>query len=327
MTEHLRARVEAVKSFFRSKGNLTLAVDDFNSHFNKDAHHPIRAAREFIDYNVNKFEKYGTVLNRDPPGREAVVPDIIAKDCSGYLKEGYWAAVDHPEFPFGNIIFEHLYFNSINQACRIHPLLAQTLLDFDVSEQYLLRRMYEVDPNLILKTLHYKQALTPQQQQKRQECAVDLLSRHAADPTFFLGVCYADECKFVFMNADFEPKMYCDVHDYMTTYVLPCKHMKKGQIITVHVLVIVNAELGLCRLEFTTGTSQPFSRLHIPDKIYMVSTLIIAMVLVNPSSYHVSHSCPNVPVFTAIVPATGNCFRSSCTKSNPSNAPLHFRDV
>lgn len=271
LTEQYKTRVAAVQSYYLSDTDLDLAVQHFNTTHNHPPNYTVSGPREFIRYNVRKFETLGSILNRPPPGRAPTVPEDIARECSTWLKQGYCVLVQHPTAanPF-NLVWEHFYFTSIKQACQMHPQLHQTIEDFGVTPEYLLRCMHRVDPGLSYKTLHFKKELSPAQKAERQRVAATLLANTRADPYYLKGTFFADACKFVLVDSRADIRVYCDAHDRGATYVLPCQHLQHGERIHVHVLVIVNPILGLSWLEYTTGTDG-IQRIRLPNIIYRVS--------------------------------------------------------
>ena len=273
----LSLRALALSCFLLAHADLTLAVQIYNNSVPKEDKETVANVRAFISNNGEKFQETGSVANRPHPPRGNKVPDDVAMECSKAFKKGYSA-------PQSNITEGgqqqniHHWYTSIDQACVKDPYLAYVCDHYHVSPKNLLRRMYEVDPNLTRRRLDIKMELTAEQKAARKSVAYDLYQLWLHTENFLQSIFWIDEVTIWFCPhyKHHSIKVYCDAHDTEVDHVIHSPlfktSVKKNEKIVVRALCAVNMLLGPFFLEFTTGTTA-IQRRHIEpsDKVYKVS--------------------------------------------------------
>lgn len=273
----LSLRALALSCFLLAHADLTLAVQIYNNSVPQEDKETVANVRAFIRNNGEKFQDIGSVANRPHPPRGNKVPDDVAMECSKAFKKGYSA-------PQSNITEGgqqqniHHWYTSIEQACVKDPYLAYVCDHYHVSPKNLLRRMYEVDPNLTRRRLDIKMELTAEQKAARKSVAYDLYQLWLHTENFLQSIFWIDEVTIWFCPhyKHHSIKVYCDAHDTEVDHVIHSPlfktSVKKNEKIVVRALCAVNMLLGPFFLEFTTGTTA-IQRRHIQpsDKVYKVS--------------------------------------------------------
>jgi hypothetical protein len=272
---HLRAL--AFICYLLAHADLTLAVDLYNDNVPADYKDTVKDLKKFIKNNADKFMATGSVSNRPHPPRANKVPDEVALQCSTTFKKGYTAPLTGIT-EGGQQQNIHHWYTSIQQACAMDPYLASICDQYDVSPKNLLRRMYEVDPDLTRRRLDFKMELTPEQKATRKSFANDLYQLWLRHSDFLQSIFWVDEVTFWFCphHRHHNVKVYCDAHDEEIDHVIHSPllktSVKKNEKIVVRAMCAVNMLLGPFFLEFTTGTTG-IQRQHIepPNKAYTVS--------------------------------------------------------
>ena len=172
-------RNAAVDAFSRAHENLSKATDILRQEDPSWLTKPRRTTKQFIRRNAKKFHKLKTTADqykgRTPPNPQKV-PDKVAKECAAFLKGGYIKTVT---LTFGRrkdgvkqeVREYREYYNSIHEACQMHPLLKKVLLTVRLTPAHLLKRMHQVDPGLVIRKRDYKRALSEQQRRDRMAAA------------------------------------------------------------------------------------------------------------------------------------------------------------
>ena len=273
----LSLRALALSCFLLAHMDLTLAVQLYKNSVPDEDKDTVKNLRAFIKNNGTKFEETGSVANRPHPPRDHKVPDDVAMECSKAFKKGYSA-------PQSNITENgrqeciHQWYTSIDHACVKDPYLAYVCDHYHVSPRNLLRRMYEVDPNLTRRRLDFKMELTAEQKAQRKAVAFDLYQLWLNTANFLESIFWIDEVTIWFCphHKHVNIKVYCDAHDAEIDHVIHSPllrtSVKKNEKIVVRAMCAVNMLLGPFFLEFTTGTTG-IERRHIQpsNKAYKVS--------------------------------------------------------
>lgn len=263
----LSLRVLALSCWFLARPDMHLAIALYLHSVPEEDSTAVHDIRKFMLNNYTKFMETGSVANRPHPARDKKVPDDVAMECSKALKKGYYA--EQPDISEGDQHTRiHLWYTSIEHACVKDPLLASVCKDYQVSPKNLLRRLYEVDPNLTLRHLDFKMELSAQQKANRKSIAGQLYDLWRNIPNFLESIFWIDEVTFWFCPhySKHNIKVYCDAHDAEVREVfhspLLRTKIKKGEKIQVRALCAVNMLLGPFFLEFTTGTTD-IQRRHV----------------------------------------------------------------
>jgi hypothetical protein len=233
----------------------------------------------FTKYQVHKIEKCNNPANqysKRPPSNPKKVPDSVVRQCAAILKQGYQKSVT---LTFGKrkrgVRQEEVrqyteYYSNIKAACVHQPQLAQVCLQYNVSAAHLLRRMHQVDKQLVARRRDWKRALSQQQRDERMKAARSNLQRLAAEGlTFLQRVAWIDEFSIWMVPKDPHQKVYCDAHDEGVHMVVPMQSVTKGDKVKLHIVLAVNFQLGAFYMEYTTGTTEinkAIRRLHIQHK-------------------------------------------------------------
>lgn len=272
----LALRALALSCFLLAQADLTLAVQLYNNSVPEEDKHTVANVRAFIKNNGEKFMETGNVANRPHPPRGNKVPDDVAMECSNVFKRGY-SAPQSDITEGGQQPNIHLWYTSIDQACARDPYLAYVCDQYHVSPKNLLRRMYEVDPNLTRRRLDIKMELTAEQKAARKSIAFDLYQLWLHTGNFLQSIFWIDEVTIWFCPnyKHHNLKVYCDAHDAEVDHVIHSPlyrtNVRKDEKLVVRALCAVNMKLGPFFLEFTTGTTG-IQRRHIrpSDKAYKV---------------------------------------------------------
>lgn len=286
-------RFAAVVAYYKAGQNATHAVWELRSLVSEEEFASIKAPRAFDMRNVLKFKLYKSVSNLHLPGnssRASKVPGDVLRDCCLALKAGYFIEVEVGSRAAGTAVGTsrrtqqqpetrqvHMYYRSIKEACSHNPLLAVVVRDCGITPKGLLEAMHRVDDQLVRRTAEFKYMLTEEQQQERMDTAFALLRKGHwhMDSMYQLlqNVWWVDEAT-VWLIADgaAHMKVYCDAHDEGVRAVLSSPHLANRQKVKGHYLGIVNAVLGPCFFEFTTGTTDIRRRWLVQEKQYKVGT-------------------------------------------------------
>lgn len=269
-------RIAAVIAYCQARVEKRNAVAILKELITPAEFQQIRAPDQFIIDNHRELlekKKMFRKEDRQPPSRVPRVPDSIARACAAALKTGYTAEVRDPQPDgSGTVSLVHRYYDSITDACRHNATLAQVIQDYGVTPEHLLRRMHQVDRCLAMRTVEYKHQLTAQQQADRRYMASLILAWCCFMPDLLLRVWWIDECSmWIVKSGTQRQKVYCDAHDQGVKMVLTSPHVGTHDKIKVHLLAAVNALLGPCFYEFTTGTTQIHRRMLTTRGPYLVS--------------------------------------------------------
>lgn len=270
----MNLRVLALTCFFLAHSDIHLAIQYYIDGVPKSQYSVVHDVRSFILNNVKKFKETGSLADKPHPPREKKLPDEVALECAKTLKHGYTIyQPDAKEEGVGQLV--HQWYTTISQACRENPYLASVCSEYGVSPKALLRRMHQVDPNLVYRSLDFKRELTTEQKHKRQAVATELYNSWCSIPNFLQSIFWIDEVSFWFCPhyTKHNVKVYCDAHDEEIRHVIHSplfkSSVKKGEKIQVRALCVVNMLTGPFFLEFTTGTND-IQRQHIAPQTYKV---------------------------------------------------------
>ena len=212
----------------------------------------------FITNNMDKFVTQGSVFDLPRAGRPHKVPDDVAQQCAQSFKAGY-SMGEIIDVDNGVRVESHKFYTCLADALYGDykcDMLCATLRDCEVSPDYLLQRMKEVDHNLQFIRLDYKLELKDHHKHTRQTAAEFMLRHCTQDPTFLERICWVDEWHCWCTPQGRCIKVWADAHDERVRDVLPIKQLKKGEKpVAIRVLAVVNARLGCVCWEYTTGTT------------------------------------------------------------------------
>ena len=275
--EHVR--VAALLAFYLAGTVIYKAVKQLHQLLPEDEFDAIREPRAFIRYQVKKFLKFKTLrnlLDTREPGVQKKVPDGVVMDCIVTLKAGYQvlvpllpeaggAGINAPTTP------QHMWYTSIEQACKHNPKLAKVCSDYGVTPKYLQQRMHQMDPKLKRRTLDIKHPLSAQHMADRQRVAAYLSILCLRYPKWLYQVWWIDETSiWIIKTGTAKVKVYCEAHDADVRAVLTSPHLGTHNAIKVHLFAAVNALLGPCFYDFTTGTTNLQRRYNLARAPYKV---------------------------------------------------------
>lgn len=251
----LSARFCAVMCVAMCRFNLDWATWLFNNTWNKATSEPVTEVKEFLCNSMWRLFTQGDLRDFPRSGRPVVVKDSVAKECAEAFKAGYAAGqvIDEDLHVQGTL---HRFYTCMSEAVRKCPLIRNTINTYNVSPEYLLRRMKEVDPKLQHIRLDYKLELNEAQRSSRIAAANEMLTAVAQDHSLLDHVIWVDEWHCWCSPEKSCTKVWCDAHDARATAVLPIPQLRRGQHPTVvRCIAFVNALLGAIHIEFTTGTT------------------------------------------------------------------------
>lgn len=270
----MEARICAVICLLMSWFNVNMAIQLFEASWNTFSPERVVEVGTFILTNAVKFLDRGDLNDLPRPGRHQIVTDEVAKMCAEAFKDGYYIVTGIDEE--GKIAgWDHKFFVSMSDATSHCPTIRSTLATYNVSSDYLLRRMHQVDKRLKHIKLDYKEELNDLQIKSRRTAALDMLDKIEKDPTILERICWVDEWHCWCTPKDASTRVWADAHDQRARMVLPIPQLPAGhRPIVIRCVAVVNARLGPIHMEFTTGTTDLERTLvHRDDKNfpYLVS--------------------------------------------------------
>lgn len=260
--------------------DLDVAVWIFDNTWNKRTSEPVTEVKEFLSNSFWRLFTQGDLRDFPRTGRPQIVDDEMAKECAQAFKAGYAAGevLDQDLHVQGTL---HKFYTCMTEAVRKCPLIRNTLNTYNVSPEYLLRRMKEVDPNLRHIRLDYKMELNDAQRASRVAAAYQMRMAIAQDNSLLDHIIWVDEWHCWCSPEKACTKVWCDAHDARATAVLPIPQHRRGQHpIVVRCIAFVNALLGAIHIEFTTGTTGLQRELNPRplDNPYIVSYIAYQML-------------------------------------------------
>jgi hypothetical protein len=234
---------EAVKIFdvLRQQRNLPAV---------KDPHH-------FIHYQVDKLERYYTLLNVHEHPRGKKVPDQEIKCAADILAAGYeqrlYAMVDGALYEYD----EARHFTSIKQASMVSAPFQAIMKQYDVTPRHMLKRIHEVAPELAFSALPMKIQLTPENMLYRMGYADWMYRQHTTrDHLFLHKILWGDETR-IYIGRDIQGKL--KVYHYPGRYdgqpPISNPLLNRENTIRLDVSLFVDGFRGLSHVEVLTGTT------------------------------------------------------------------------
>ena len=253
---HLQARYLAVQLYFRHNEQMPAAVAAFAQWNAAHPEHEIIDVRNFIHRTVEKLGTHFTLLDRTGGGRPFKLPHDAAMRAVGIIAEGYMQ--EHCVIDGGveRYYYEHKRFTSLSEAIMHSAPLRALMQQYDVSHDYLLSRLHDVEPLLAYGPLPMKMVLTPLQMHERQQYCLRMLAALQADPYLLYKIFWVDECRILVSKDLFgRLKVWYDRRDLEGQPPEPHPEFTHGNARRIDLLLIVNAVLGCVYVEFLTGTT------------------------------------------------------------------------
>lgn len=215
------ARILAVYCWCIAAGVIGEALTVWNNSYIPEQHGDIKDPRSFIKYNGEKFLETGTTANRSHHPDTKIISDDDARLAARVLKSGYltWRQPSKPNLPMQ---LTHVYWTSVRKACAESPLLNSLIKEYHISPDYILKRMHEVDPDLVWRSVDYKVDLLEEQKTARRGCALELLDLLKRVPHFLFRVVWIDEVSIWLVSKDASVHVYADAHDEGVKQVVHC---------------------------------------------------------------------------------------------------------
>jgi hypothetical protein len=162
-----------------------------------------KTVEKFIKDQQDKLERLHDLADqyhKRPPPNPKKVSDDEARKCAAILKAGYKT---EKTLTFGRMkngkrreeVREwREYYSSIHEACLMEPYLYEVCDKHLVSPAHLLKRMHEVDPNLVMRCRDMKRALSPEERDERRKAAKRNLEQYEREGSDFpRRIVYLDE--------------------------------------------------------------------------------------------------------------------------------------
>lgn len=249
-------RLAAVESYYSAGGQIGEAVKLFDITRQERQLPRVADPYHFIHYNVDKLEKYYTLLNVREHPRPKKVPDADVQRAADILAGGYeqqlWAQVG----PFVVPYYEARHFTSMKQATMVSPTLRGIMTQYDVTGKYLLKRIHEVAPDLAFSGLPMKIQLTPDNMRARFEYADWMYGNYLTDPLFLHKILWGDETR-IYIGKDLQGKL--KVYHYTGRYdgqpPISNPLLNRESTIRLDVSLFVDAFRGCSHVEVLTGTT------------------------------------------------------------------------
>lgn len=284
-------RLAAVVAHAAANGDIQQAMGKLAELLGAEVYGSLPRPDQFIRDVWHKYEEHHSIsdmYSQRQPSQPKVVPDETIKGCATALKRGYTEQLSVAD-AHGGVTPRtfHRYYASIKEACQRDPVLSHVIQQYGVTPQYLLRRMHEVDKDLVMRTAEFKHELSEKVIQERQETAHDLLERWQEDKSLLLRTYWIDETTiWIIKTHDHTHKVYCDAHDAGVRAVLSSPHLGTQCHIKIHLFAAVNAIKGPCFYDFTTGTTEIHRRTAGMPASYKVSHVYVPIfaTVLQPSS-------------------------------------------
>lgn len=250
------SRFAAVEAYFRGGAAIGQAVRIFDI-LRQERNLPRRAdPHHYIHYQVDKLQKYFTLLDVREQPRPRKVPDEEIQRAADILAAGYEQQL---YTQVGDVVYiydQARHFTSIKQACMVSPVLRGIMTQFDVTPKHLLRRIHQVAPQLAFSGLPMKIQLTPENMLARQEYADWMYKQHCLDPLFLHKILWGDETR-IYIGKDLKGKL--KVYHYPGRYdgqpPISNPLLNRENTIRLDVSLFVDAYRGCSHVEVLTGTT------------------------------------------------------------------------
>jgi hypothetical protein len=251
-----RNRVAAVEAYYRSYADIGQAVPIFDIMRQQRNLPDIADPYHFIHYQVQKLEKYFTLLNVKERPRSKKVPDEAVQRAADILAAGYEQRLyTH----IGGEMYwwdEARHFTSFKQACMLSAPLRDMVEEYDVTPRHMLRRIHEVAPQLAFSGLPMKIELSPENMLARQEYADWMYERYLTEPFYLYKILWGDETR-IYIGRDIHGKLkvyhYPGCYDGQPPITNPL--LNKENTIRLDVSLFVDAIRGCSHVEVLTGTT------------------------------------------------------------------------
>ena len=195
----------------------------------------------------------GSVFDRPRRLGWRKLPDATALEAAKLVKEGVLVSVVHRH---DGPPIRRVWFHSLDDAIRHVPRLRAIMTQFQVTPDYLLHRMHEVDKGLHWGKLDIKGTLKEEHKSERKRYAADLLACINADPLFLDRFVWVDEVKiWLFGGSSSDVCVWCDAHDEGVHLVVPGCGKVGAKPTRVCMYTAVNAKLGLVGFQYTHPTT------------------------------------------------------------------------
>lgn len=303
-TAHDRAMGEvALYELGEAKGNVVEAGRQLKRRAPATEFNTVKTATQYVRDQRHHIQQHNTLEKQyasRPPPNPKKVPDAVVQQCADAFKLGFTTEVKlryhtkksalprkKQQKMKTTIVTYRDYYKDIDTAVQQVPLLKETVEKYQVTPQHLLRRMKEVDPNLVIRTRELKRWLNPEEEKERRDaCNNNLNNLQQHGQRWLESIVFIDEFGLWMVPKAGSSKVYCDRRDAHVHTVVPLLHLDPKKKIKIHILAAVNYHLGAFFMDFTTGTTD-IQRIHYePESAYKVSCC---------SSLHPFHSVTSVP--------------------------------
>jgi hypothetical protein len=254
---HLKARVCAIKCWFKASCKMSAAQQAFEEQWNEvHKDHRISDTYKFIKLSVSKLETEYDLHDGGGQGRHLLLSHEDAIKCVDILAQGY---------PQRNVVIDQggtqeydeiKQYTSLSEALHMSAALRALTTDKNMSPEYVQGRLHDVAPYLVYGQLPMKLPLPPDVIEARQQYCIEMLRRIAADPDFLKCVFWVDECR-IWFNRDLAGRLRV----WYDRRKLAGQPPEDNPLFDLHgskridFLLILNARLGCVYVEFLTGTT------------------------------------------------------------------------
>lgn len=279
MQEHqqqLQERLDAVKIYYKHDGDMKAAVKAF-----KAAHpqHNPTTVQEFISTWVKNLSAQFCLFHKNHPGRPPLITDEEAMQAS--------------------LAFASDKYTSVKDAMSKDPHIKQLIQRKGVSEQMLRRRMWQVNPLLVLHNTKILRDLSVGEKGERLACAMQL--QHLTDEELDRVVWL--DAKTIWVNHDrLRAKVY-GMRGFADPDALRILvHNVTARGIRLKFFTGVNKKVGPVFMSFTSETTDLYCK-EIHEMLTVSGALVLLLLLllvttddISPLFYtHLSYYCLNSP--------------------------------
>lgn len=253
---HLQARLLAVQLYYKHSEQMPAAVAAFEQWNAAHPDHQIKGVRNFISRSVDKLRNHFTLMDLTGGGRPHKLPHEAALRAVKIIAEGYMQERTGIDGGVVRFYYEQKRFTSLSEAIMLSAPLRALMQEYDVSHDYLLTRLHDVEPYLEYGHLPMKLVLTHQQMLDRRQYCIRMLSWLQRDPLLLKKIFWADECR-IWYNKDLygRLKVWYDRRDLEGHPPESHPDFSSRGAKRIDIFLIINACVGCVYVEFLTGTT------------------------------------------------------------------------
>lgn len=255
-----QARKSAYDVYMACGTYMPAAIREFNRTWNAqydddDANH-ISDVRSFINRSVWKANNNFSWRTVPPPGPQEKAPKAVIEQAVEIIAAGYMQQctliVGNQQYPY----VEHIYYTSLKEARQQSKPLDDLMVEYDMSTEYLRKKLHQYCHALVYHTLRMRRSLTTGTLEERSALGGDMLFRIRGNSDYLLDVHFMDECTIWIGKDLISEKLH--VWSYRNTEEgeppAPNPLFIRGRSFKVNLLLVVSGRNGCDHAEILSGT-------------------------------------------------------------------------